>query len=105
CFGAYWNAVVATSLPVARCIRRQLPWLESRLATIPHGSSIPAALVEKVPTATGALGVLIIGADQTCHEGACWVEALTRTLATADGVFQTVVVDPPSSLRDMLVAI
>lgn len=43
--GPYWNAVVATSRPIARYIRQRLPLLERRLATIPHDDRMIATYV------------------------------------------------------------
>ena len=43
--GHYWNAVVATSRPIARYIRERLPLLERRLATIPHDERMLASYV------------------------------------------------------------
>jgi len=44
--GYYWNAVVATSRPIARYIRKQLPALERRLATIPHDEGMIATYLD-----------------------------------------------------------
>ena len=44
--GHYWNAVVATSRPIARHIRERLPVLERRLATIPHDERMIATYVD-----------------------------------------------------------
>jgi hypothetical protein len=79
-WGDYWNAVVATNLPVARHVRRILPRLEGRLAIIPHGLTIPAGVRTPSSDPDGRFGVLIVEPDPQGGDGDAWVAPLTRWL-------------------------
>jgi len=97
--GDYWNAVVATSRPIARHVRKTLPQLSNRVATIPHGCvAVPAAPVEK-RWITAAGTVLIPGGGY-----GEWVRPFVQAFPRSSGPSPFIAVDPPEGVRAWLEA-
>ena len=96
--GDYWNAVVATTRPVARHVRQALPQLSDRVSTIPHGVCVPTALGDRPWGNAG--GTLIIPPES--YGGS--VMAFIRVIARSDRHWSLIAVDPPEADRQWLAA-
>jgi hypothetical protein len=96
--GDYWNAVVATSRPTARHVRKTLPQLSDRVSTIPHGVRVPAALSER---AWGNAGGTLLIPPET-YGGS--VLSFIRAIVQSSSHWSVVAVDPPEADREWLAA-
>lgn len=98
----FWDALVATSHPIARHFRQHVPGIASRLQIVPHGLDFPASANAQPRTNAGARSFVIIGTEgQDCD----WLVQTVALLGQGIAASRIVVVDAPASCSARLLSL
>ena len=98
----YWDALVATSHPIARHFRQHVPAIASRLQIVPHGLDFPASANVRPLTSASARSFVIIGTEGPDCD---WLVQTVALLEQGIAGSRIVVVDAPACCSARLVSL